>query len=567
MTQPKKRRKRLTEYFGGYIDGKLCDLVRDEDGHILFQLVGETVELKSELILDDKVLIPPVKVPWNVPPPITQEDIDNYDPNQYLREIKDYLHKYVEFQQKSQYDLLGMWVMATWIKEVFPVYSYLHMRGPKSCGKSKVLEVLAPISYRGILTASPSEATMFREIEGKGVTYFIDDLEQEDIDKRNLLGLLDSGYRRGWLYSRCGSNEDRTVEYFNVSGFKAFSSRDDFKDVLESRCISIHMTKTKRKVPLWIEECDSLKVLKSGSVTKSVIYQTAIKQAQKKEACRIKNSSKSVTSLCCDGLCYNNINSIYNNNILYSTFVTENILVQCRTEELFAYTLLLASHLSQAVPAIGFEIPKCVTDVVIKTTQEKLEEDTYGEESIALAAIVDLLNCHGWDYPLSSTRVAEIINHEFTDRKDRWSLIKTSRILQRVGFKHKRNRKGRYHSISKDRLKKELGDFGVEYPEELFSDSFGGSGVDGTLKPKAFDMSGGASKEKKKDTERSKAIKLLKVISEVEGRSKEEVASFEEIREAMGMGVEELTELIEKERQGPGHIYSPRHGFYKVTEG
>jgi len=549
-----KKRKRLTEYFGGYIEGKLCDLVRDEDGYILFQLVGETVELKSELILDDKVLIPPVKVPWNVPPPITQEDIDNYDPNRYLKEIKDYLHKYVEFPRESQYDLLGMWVMATWVKDIFPVYSYLHMRGPKSCGKSKVLEVLAPICYRGVLTASPSEATMFREIEGKGVTYFIDDLEQEDIDKRNLLGLLDSGYRKGWLYSRCSSTEDRTVEYFNVSGFKAFSSRDDFKDVLESRCIPIHMTKTKRKVPLWIEESDSLKVLKLGSVTKSVIFQTAIKKAQKKYEMTDKNTLISDTTASCDTLLYNNIYNIYNNNVYYDIYVIDNILVQCRTEELFAYTLILASLLSQAVQAITFEVPKCVTEIVVKASQEKLEEDTLGEEATLLEVVVEILTCHGWGVHLTVADISESLHREVSNRKDMWSDRKIAQLLKRIGFVQKRTGRKRYYVIEKDYLKKCLGDFGVEYPPDLFKDSFEAAGTcTGTIttdppqkKPKVIRM-----------------YDLVDVIEDIKKTSENSLASFDAILERTGMGKGEL-ELALEDLKKKGVIYEPKVGSFEV---
>ena len=550
-----KKRKRLTEYFGGYIEGKLCDLVRDEEGYILFQLVGEKVELKSELILDDKVLIPPVKVPWNVPPPITQEDIDNYDPNKYLREIKDYLHKYVEFPQKSQYDLLGLWVMATWVKDVFPVYSYLHMRGPKSCGKSKVLEVLAPICYRGVLTASPSEATMFREIEGKGVTYFIDDLEQEDIDKRNLLGLLDSGYRKGWLYSRCSSTEDRTVEYFNVSGFKAFSSRDDFKDVLESRCIPIHMAKTRRKVPLWIEECDSLKVAKLGSVTKAVIFQTAIRKAQKKEACHLENPEKGVTMTSCDTFIYNNINSIYSNNIYSDIYVIDNIFVRCRTEELFAYTLILASLLSQAVQAITFEVPKGVTEVVVKASQEKFEEDALGEEATLLEVVVEILTCHGWGVHLTVADIGESLHREISNRKDMWSDMKIAQLLKRVGFVQKRTGRKRYYVIARDHLKKCLEDFTVEHPPDLFKDSFEAAGTcTGTIttdppqkKPKVIRM-----------------YDLADVIEDLKKSSENSLASFDAILERTGMGKGELEKALEDLKK-KGVIFEPKLQFFDLV--
>ena len=380
------------------------------------------------------------------------------------------------------------------------------------------------------------------------------------------------------------------VDYFSVGGFKAFSSRDDFKDVLESRCISITMRKTPRKVPLRVSKGDTYYLQKMGNILQTVIFKHACSDyamtlAQenvtvkgmsskgyaasqdvtvKDKGVNDKNSSKQTPY---DAYIYNN----NNNNNIYTVYnrQIDSIFVHTRIEEIYAYTTILASLLTQVLPDSGFEVSPDLTSTVTVMLQEKLSDEYLGDEASVLEAALEHYSSCGWEKPPSTTELCCILNREVSNPQDRWSDKKTIKLLKRVNFKRGRTGRRRFYQIRKDLFRKVLDDYHVEYSEELFSDAFAGSGVDGTLKPKEFDMSEGGvtkgvTKEKKKDNERSKSIRLLKVIAEIEKQSKEGVATFDEIRESMGVSEGELTELIKQERKGYD-LYSPRTGVYKVT--
>lgn len=482
-----KDKKKLTEYYGGWIDNRWIELVRDNNRELYFLILDpEGLSLKSNIITDDKILVPPQLIPWQAPPIITNEDLQNFNPQQHLQNIITLLKKYVFFPEPALYEILALWSMSTWIREIFPVFPYLHFRGPKSCGKSKSLEALAPICYRGILTASPSEATMFREINDKGVTYFIDDLEQEDIEKRNLLGLLDSGYRRGYLYSRC-AEKTRSVEYFKVAGFKAFSSRDTFRDVLESRCISVHMTRTRKKVPLFFSPKDTLSVLRGQITLRSVLMLTRMKQQQK----TLEDGEDTYIEV-----------SINNNN-------NNRLSVLSRTDELFTYIPLLLKNLSSVsshtcfgktylsseankktvkapldtgtdisplskpiCPPLSSEAKKFIQRLI----HQKQEEDQIGDESIVLEAIVKYISGFGlYDYP-SSSAIARIINEEEDNPKSKWSSVRVGRILTRLNFSQKKiggGSKSRGYVLEQDKLRTWFKEFDIDVPDKFWDSGWG----------------------------------------------------------------------------------------------
>lgn len=63
-------------------------------------------------------------------------------------EIKKYLQERVEVSQKSDIDLLALYVMMTWIYERFDVLPIVNIIGGRGTGKTILLNVLAEVCYR-----------------------------------------------------------------------------------------------------------------------------------------------------------------------------------------------------------------------------------------------------------------------------------------------------------------------------------------------------------------------------------------------------------------------------------
>jgi hypothetical protein len=128
--------------------------------------------------------------------------------------------------------------------------------GPIASGKTRGLEVLHQLCYRGILASNISPAALFRACDLWHPVILLDETEiYNQQTKVEVIGLLNSGYRKGQYAFRARVKESGTeLESFDVSGFKALAGTQGLRKALESRCLMIKMLKAKRKVNRFIDE-------------------------------------------------------------------------------------------------------------------------------------------------------------------------------------------------------------------------------------------------------------------------------------------------------------------------
>ena len=94
-----------------------------------------------------------------------------------IRDVESYLSKYVVFPLQTLLPI-ALWVIATFIFELFDAFPYLVMSSPtKQCGKSRALEVLLLVVSSPRKVANPSEAALFRMIEKFRPTLMLDEAE------------------------------------------------------------------------------------------------------------------------------------------------------------------------------------------------------------------------------------------------------------------------------------------------------------------------------------------------------------------------------------------------------
>lgn len=174
-----------------------------------------------------------------------------------LAEVREVFVKYVDTALDYNYDICAAWAMATWRTEAFNSVSYLEASGPPGSGKSRVLETLQALSYRGIHTSHLTFSSIFRAIDKDHVTLLVDQAEKLGSAKgtEDMLSVLDGGYRRGTtklLY------DEKTNDYrsFEVFGFKAIASTKPLERSLEDRYIPFLMQRNKRELPTWVKPYD-----------------------------------------------------------------------------------------------------------------------------------------------------------------------------------------------------------------------------------------------------------------------------------------------------------------------
>lgn len=192
-----------------------------------------------------KRLTPPImKIPWKLPgAPVPS------DPVSLFQDVVEFTKEHVVLPDERLYSILGYWIMATWVANSFPSVPYLFCLGPKESGKTRVLEVLDELSYRGIRSSTITPAALYRVMEEFKTTLLIDEAETQLNMKfeggHTLYGILNAGYKKGDSAIRCGGADKNTIEIYRPFGFKAISSTRSFLPTLESRCIVINMEQKK----------------------------------------------------------------------------------------------------------------------------------------------------------------------------------------------------------------------------------------------------------------------------------------------------------------------------------
>lgn len=151
--------------------------------------------------------------------------------------------------EEEQYHILTLWIMASWLVDIFDTVPYLMLIAPKESGKTQVLEVLNELAYRATLGISVTPAALFRAIEMWHITLLIDEAEYQVNSKTEtgqaLYGCLNGGYKRGAYALRVSgnTNDGMMPECYEVFGFKAVAATRVFLPTLESRSIVFNIRK------------------------------------------------------------------------------------------------------------------------------------------------------------------------------------------------------------------------------------------------------------------------------------------------------------------------------------
>ncbi len=188
--------------------------------------------------------------------PLPQPRYPYSSAHELWEDIRSFIYDHLFLPCNELYDVLTSWVLATWLRELWTVVPYVFFYGPIASGKSRGLETLRSISYRGILASNISSAALFRASEEWHPTLFLDEAEIYNKDtKIEVIGLLNSGYRKGQYAIRVKQTQNGSeLQAFDVFGFKALGGTQGLAQSLESRSIMIRMIKSRRKVERSIDE-------------------------------------------------------------------------------------------------------------------------------------------------------------------------------------------------------------------------------------------------------------------------------------------------------------------------
>ena len=153
-------------------------------------------------------------------------------------------------------DAIAVWILASHCVEHLYFAPILTVWSPtKGCGKSTLFDLLHWLVRRGFLTSGPgvTAATVFRLNDAQRPTMLID--EAEKLGGRNanqeMIGLLNNGYRRGGVVSRCvEAGSDYRIQAFDAFGFRALNSIRPLWDTIMDRSIEVRIERKPRLTQL-----------------------------------------------------------------------------------------------------------------------------------------------------------------------------------------------------------------------------------------------------------------------------------------------------------------------------
>jgi len=182
-------------------------------------------------------------------------DHANLDGAALLDTVRDAIERYVILPSEDALVAVVLWVAATHAVDRLEHATRLAIHSPlKRCGKSRLMEVIAPLSHDAMQTTNVSVPALFRTIEAAGErppTLFLDEADQifgsarKDEQNADLVAALNNGFRRGSPTYRCVGPK-HAVQKFSTFAFAAVAGIGHLPGTIEDRAINITM---RRRLP------------------------------------------------------------------------------------------------------------------------------------------------------------------------------------------------------------------------------------------------------------------------------------------------------------------------------
>ncbi len=177
------------------------------------------------------------------------------DPVELFNWIYSLVTTYVDFPDPRYYILLPLWCIGTYCFMLFDSFPYIYLNATKRSGKTRTIEITAPICFNGIMAASVSDASMYRSIETDRCTFFCDEAEKykgknpRDVSER--LEIFNSGYKKSGSVRRC-EGDNHTPQDFSTYSPKMLANIDGLDATAADRTLILRLLRAKKKIPKYM---------------------------------------------------------------------------------------------------------------------------------------------------------------------------------------------------------------------------------------------------------------------------------------------------------------------------
>ncbi len=173
------------------------------------------------------------------------------DGGSLLNQVGNFIDHYVVLEP-AQRDVVALWIMHTHTFEAADATGYLAVvSAEKRSGKTRLLEVAAPLVAKAWFTARVSAAVLARKIDAEAPTLLLDESDaafKADKEYAEVLrGILNSGHRRGGVTSLCvGKGAEITYKDFHTFCPKMIAGIGQLPDTVSDRSVTIQLQRRAR---------------------------------------------------------------------------------------------------------------------------------------------------------------------------------------------------------------------------------------------------------------------------------------------------------------------------------
>lgn len=175
---------------------------------------------------------------------------DELDGAELLDKVRDALTKYVIFPNPHCAVAVTLWAAATHGLPAWQHATRLAILSPqKRCGKSRLMDIVAAVSFSPLMCSDTSPAAVFRSIgddDNSTPTLFVDEADVMFGTKRaaeqndDLRGLFNSGWQRGRPTRRCVGPQQTPTD-FNTFAMAALAAINSLPDTIADRAVVISL--------------------------------------------------------------------------------------------------------------------------------------------------------------------------------------------------------------------------------------------------------------------------------------------------------------------------------------
>lgn len=174
------------------------------------------------------------------------------DPVALLDRIRALFARYLDYPEPLYYDFLPLWCVGTYLFMAFESYPYVYLSGTKRTGKTRTIEIASPICFNSVMSASMSDAAMYRSTENDRCTIFHDEAARYSRKNRNdpseRLEIFNSGYKRSGSVRRCVGDDSVPTDFSTYSP-KLLASIEGLEQTSADRTITLHLLRARAEVP------------------------------------------------------------------------------------------------------------------------------------------------------------------------------------------------------------------------------------------------------------------------------------------------------------------------------